>query len=937
MFDEALVTDVFFPTALGPSFGVPILRASRHSNAFYVQRFDNLGMVAAFDGCDPPLEQCQPLLEPTDVVILGGEPIHAVRGPTGEILVGHRDNLRQEVAAWLPHIASATTRLAFAEFAEDDEAERRAAEQAYQDLSKNAGSASARLWFLDAIVLRIVLRQVFEAGHDVADCERLDQLASQCRVEAAGNELLVTLPTELESELNMSIEALSSRLQAAKTMARIVALDSVEVRAQPGGGDRRRGRIQVHEPIFGDTVSVVVVGDPALFEALAFVPEQRSDKFSAHYPDQIGPVFSSISTTDASPETVRNLLAAVEPGPSHATLLVIPAGVGARPGTETLIEAIVEVGREFGWSNHSLWVAFVPSEVTRELGELEARTSRFDGVSAVLSLANAWTPVRSSAKRETPQWRIVENIRAWAVAARSGGIREFRAATGLRSRGQGSIVTATRLRAPGALRMLDTIAAHVANPLWPSAHRSDLLIGADFAGGSEYGILSEEDRQDTTAARFFYNLTKSDGDHSGADVMFAVSICLASDERRRSSFELYIRDVLEGLDRDVAISSRPAYDLEVDRPGSPAILLQVRETVENYPATAQEQLDRGLGLIVVGETRRDRKKFPAIVSFDRLRELDPLHDQYERHLEDRYTSDPFPATSHGIAISGTNITSQAVVAPDFAANWLTSDRSVHRWLRPFLTGRDVARFPEGRWVLDLGRLEGGEEHSVTEQITHLFRDELGRTTVALPKISPRIRAFTQEGDYLLTPTTSKHRVFARCRGDVVPSHGLVAIREVQPWMMALLSSRVHRIWTEARGSRLSGTARYSVSVFECFPLPPELRWDSADDAFLARHLTDLSTELHHRRLDWQYEGLPVSRKGLSEELLEDLTRAIAMGAVEPQARGRSLARLYDENPPWLAELNERIDAVVSEVYGLRTDASSRDVMDRLASIALSAR
>ena len=83
--------------------------------------------------------------------------------------------------------------------------------------------------------------------------------------------------------------------------------------------------------------------------------------------------------------------------------------------------------------------------------------------------------------------------------------------------------------------------------------------------------------------------------------------------------------------------------------------------------------------------------------------------------------------------------------------------------------------------------------------------------------------------YIVTPETSKHRLFEFLDGRTAPDNSLVVVAHADGFVFGVLSSTIHAAWALAAGARLGidGTPRYNKQVcFEPFPFPdprPDLR------------------------------------------------------------------------------------------------------------------
>lgn len=116
--------------------------------------------------------------------------------------------------------------------------------------------------------------------------------------------------------------------------------------------------------------------------------------------------------------------------------------------------------------------------------------------------------------------------------------------------------------------------------------------------------------------------------------------------------------------------------------------------------------------------------------------------------------------------------------------------------------------------------------------------------------------------------------------DTIISNAAFAIYDAEPWLFALLTSRMHMVWTRAVGGQLETRLRYSNTiVYYNFPVPP-----------------------------------------LSDEVKDELTvAALRVLDVREYHCERTLAELYDPDkmPEDLRQAHAEVDALVVSIYSKR--------------------
>src|SRR5438132_14052563 len=77
--------------------------------------------------------------------------------------------------------------------------------------------------------------------------------------------------------------------------------------------------------------------------------------------------------------------------------------------------------------------------------------------------------------------------------------------------------------------------------------------------------------------------------------------------------------------------------------------------------------------------------------------------------------------------------------------------------------------------------------------------------------------------FVVTTTTSKHRIFVWLYPPMLPDHQLIVFASSDDYLFGVLHSRVHEVWARAQGTQLrereSGFRYTPTSCFETFPFP----------------------------------------------------------------------------------------------------------------------
>lgn len=154
----------------------------------------------------------------------------------------------------------------------------------------------------------------------------------------------------------------------------------------------------------------------------------------------------------------------------------------------------------------------------------------------------------------------------------------------------------------------------------------------------------------------------------------------------------------------------------------------------------------------------------------------------------------------------------------------------------------------------------------------------------------------QNTDSIIIPATSSERreyiPMGFLNEDTVISNSAMAIYHAQPWLLAILTSKMHMVWVNAVGGKLKTDYRYSAKLcYNTFPFP------------------DISVK--------------------DKELLNDYVfDVLDARANYPE---KTLAWLYDPNtmPKVLKEAHHALDKAVEQCYTLREFRSDADRLEHL--------
>jgi hypothetical protein len=194
--------------------------------------------------------------------------------------------------------------------------------------------------------------------------------------------------------------------------------------------------------------------------------------------------------------------------------------------------------------------------------------------------------------------------------------------------------------------------------------------------------------------------------------------------------------------------------------------------------------------------------------------------------------------------------------------------------------------------------------------------------------------------FIATIAHSKHRFFVWLPVTTSPDQALITVARADDSTFGLLQGRVHELWSLRLGSSLEDRPRYTpTSCFETFPfpagltpadtahqrtetlpdgavipadLPPALRAHAETIARAAKQLNDLR-ERWLNPPEWTERIPEVVPLGMDRSPYPD--RIVARAGHEKELAQRTLTKLYNERPAWLAQAHAALDAAVAAAYG----------------------
>jgi type II restriction/modification system DNA methylase subunit YeeA len=299
------------------------------------------------------------------------------------------------------------------------------------------------------------------------------------------------------------------------------------------------------------------------------------------------------------------------------------------------------------------------------------------------------------------------------------------------------------------------------------------------------------------------------------------------------------------------------------------------------------------------------------------------------------------------------------VPGELARYWLTlptnpNGRTNADVLRPWRNGQDITRRSADKWIIDFGAEMSERDASLYEAPFEYIKERVFPVRAKNRRESYRKRWWRHVEPrpallaklahlkrYVVTPTVAKHRLFVWLNSAVVPDHQLIAIMRDDDTTFGILHSRFHEVWSLRLGTWLGvgNDPRYTpTTTFETFPFPEGLAPNIPPGQFArdprSQAIEKAAKQLDRLRASWltppDLVSLePESSPGLPDRILPKNTSAAA------KLRERTLTKLYNERPDWLAEAHRDLDVAVAAAYGWPADIADDDALVELLDLNLS--
>jgi len=262
------------------------------------------------------------------------------------------------------------------------------------------------------------------------------------------------------------------------------------------------------------------------------------------------------------------------------------------------------------------------------------------------------------------------------------------------------------------------------------------------------------------------------------------------------------------------------------------------------------------------------------------------------------------------------------VAERFLAMPNPDARSNADVVRPILNAQDITSRTRDAWAIDFGLdmpeseaalyegpFEYAQEHVRSLRMSSRRKAYSERWWLPMEARPGLRKAVAELRRFIVTPITSKHRLFVWADRSTLPMVSVTAIARDDDYSFGVLQSRIHELWARATGTQLreveSGFRYTPSTTFETFPFPDPTEAQRERVGEAARRLVEL-------RDGW------LNPPGLDPAELEK----------------RTLTNLYNQRPTWLSHAHAALDSAVFAAYGWPADLPDTEILERLLALNL---
>ena len=330
--------------------------------------------------------------------------------------------------------------------------------------------------------------------------------------------------------------------------------------------------------------------------------------------------------------------------------------------------------------------------------------------------------------------------------------------------------------------------------------------------------------------------------------------------------------------------------------------------------------------------------------------------------------------STGAAFSGFKMNGSFDVPMQTALEWLAMPnphgKSNADVLHPYANAKDLTTRSRNQWVIYFPKLTEGDaslyekpfewaSRYVKEARQAKREEHLRQKWWLHERPRPELRnAVSSLNRFIATPMVSKHRLFAWLPTVQLPENAAIVIARSDDATFGVLHSRFHELWSlrMCTWMGVGNDPRYTpTTCFETFPFPagltpqdtasqqtrrlasgavvPDIASTTAAAIAEAAHKLTTLRDNWLNPPDWTQRLPEVVPLGMSVSPYPD--RIVAKHGHEKSLSERTLTKLYNARPAWLAAAHAALDVSVATAYGwtdYTPDMPNETILQRLLAL-----
>jgi restriction-modification enzyme MmeI-like protein len=269
---------------------------------------------------------------------------------------------------------------------------------------------------------------------------------------------------------------------------------------------------------------------------------------------------------------------------------------------------------------------------------------------------------------------------------------------------------------------------------------------------------------------------------------------------------------------------------------------------------------------------------------------------------------------------------------------------LQKYIREYRNGRDLTSRSRGAMVIDLFGLSADEVRGRYPEVYQHIKSEVKEKIIINRKGEKELvgrdwnnrmayremwwvfgeprrelrPALVDLNRYIVTVETMQHRVFQFLDASILPDNRLVVVATSDAFILGVLSSYLHLVWTSSNGGTLEDRPIYTKSrCFDPFPFP-------SPGSLLMAQIGGVADELDAFRRQRQAEHPSLTLTQMYN-VLEKLRANVALEEDEERVNKDGLVVI-------LNELHDKLDRLVCEAYGWQHPLTDKEILSNLVAL-----